>query len=312
MGGRERGSELFYIVTSPLYAATVFRYDIATRKSAPFDAGTPAFDPTAYETRQVFYTSKDGTRVPMFITARKGLALDGSHPAWLYGYGGFAISVLPAYRVSLPAWLEMGGIYSQPALRGGAEYGEEWHRAGMLEKQNVFDDFIAAAEYLVAAKYTTPAKLVMEGGSNGGLLVGAAMTQRPDLFAVAIPVVGVLDMLRFDRFTGGQAWAVEYGSSAKADQFDYLIRYSPLHNLKTGNQLSGDARRHRRPRRPRGAEPFVQVRRGAAGSAGLRKAGSHPRRNAGEPRLPADGPADRRARRHPGLRGRPAPPHPAE
>ena len=171
----------------------------------------------------------------MFITGRKGLAQDGSTPAWLYGYGGFSISITPGYRLSLPAWLEMGGIYVQPALRGGAEYGEEWHVAGKFEKkQNVFDDFIAAAEYLVREKYTSPAKLVIEGGSNGGLLVGAVMTQRPDLFAVAIAEVGVLDMLRYDLFTGGSAWAVEYGSAQKADQFPYLIRYSPLHNIKPG------------------------------------------------------------------------------
>jgi prolyl oligopeptidase len=171
----------------------------------------------------------------MFVTARKGLALDGSHPAWLYGYGGFAISVTPGYRSDLPAWLEMGGIYAQPALRGGAEYGEDWHRAGMFEKkQNVFDDFIAAAEYLIREGYSSSSKLVIEGGSNGGLLVGAAITQRPELCAVAIVHVGVLDMLRYDRFTGGGAWAVEYGSSQEPEAFRYLLRYSPLHNVKPG------------------------------------------------------------------------------
>jgi prolyl oligopeptidase len=235
MSGRQSERELFYEVTSPLYPSTVFRYDLASRSTAPFDPARPPFDPARYETRQVFYASKDGTRVPMFVTAKKGLALDGSHPAWLYGYGGFSISVTPSYRVSLPAWLEMGGIYAQPALRGGAEYGEEWHRAGMFEKkQNVFDDFIAAAEYLIKEKYTVPAKLVIEGGSNGGLLVGAVMTQRPELFGVALPEVGVLDMLRYDRFTGGAAWAVEYGSSQDPKQFAYLLKYSPLHNLKPG------------------------------------------------------------------------------
>ncbi len=235
MSGRESVAELFYAVTSPLIAPTVYRYDIATRHSGAFEASKPAFDPSGYETRQVFYTSKDGTRIPMFITGRKGLVLDGSSPAWLYGYGGFSISITPAYRISLPAWLEMGGIYVQPALRGGAEYGEEWHRAGKFEKkQNVFDDFIAAAEYLIREKYTSSSKLVIEGGSNGGLLVGAVMTQRPDLFAVAIPEVGVLDMLRYDLYTGGSAWAVEYGSAQKADEFAYLIRYSPLQNVKPG------------------------------------------------------------------------------
>ena len=235
MSGRERGRELFYEVTSPLVASTVFRHDIAHPASSTFDPGKPEFDSSAFETRQVFYASKDGTRVPMFITARKGLVQDGSHPVWLYAYGGFSISVPPAYRPDLPAWLEMGGIYAQPALRGGAEYGESWHRAGQFEKkQNVFDDFIAAAEYLIDEKYTSPARLVIEGRSNGGLLVGAVMTQRPELFAVAIPVVGVLDMLRFDQFTGGEAWTAEYGSSLNAGQFDYLLRYSPLHNLKSG------------------------------------------------------------------------------
>ena len=237
MSGRERGHELFYEVTSPLVASTIFRHDIVHLASSAFDAGKPDFDASAFETRQVYYTSRDGTRVPMFITARKGLVQDGSHPVWLYAYGGFSITVPPSYRPDLPAWLEMGGVYAQPALRGGAEYGESWHRAGQFEKkQNVFDDFIAAAEYLINEKYTSSARLVIEGRSNGGLLVGAVMTQRPELFAVAIPVVGVLDMLRFDRFTGGEAWTAEYGSAQNADQFDYLVRYSPLHNLKPGTR----------------------------------------------------------------------------
>ena len=236
MSGRQSVRELFYTVTSPLIAPTVYRYDIAARHSAAFAASKPAFDPSPYETRQVFYTSKDGTSIPMFITGRKDLVQDGSNAAWLYGYGGFSVSIMPSYRTSLPAWLEMGGIYVQPALRGGAEYGEEWHRAGKFEKkQNVFDDFIAAAEYLIREGYTSSSKLVIEGGSNGGLLVGAVLTQRPDLFTVAIPEVGVLDMLRYDLFTGGSAWAVEYGSAQKADQFPYLIRYSPLQNVKPGN-----------------------------------------------------------------------------
>jgi prolyl oligopeptidase len=235
MTARQADDELFYVVTSPLYTSTVFRYEVSSRTSAPFDAARPRFDPDRYETRQVFYSSKDGTRVPMFVTARKGLVLDGSHPAWLYAYGGFSISLTPFFRSDLPAWLEMGGIYAQPSLRGGAEYGEEWHRAGMLEKkQNVFDDFIAAAEYLVREGYTRPSKLVIEGGSNGGLLVGAVLTQRPELFAVAIPEVGVLDMLRYDRFTGGAAWAVEYGSAQDPGQLPFLLAYSPLHNLKPG------------------------------------------------------------------------------
>ncbi len=235
MSGSERGGELFYTVASPLVAPANFRYDIASRSSAAIDAGAATFDASVYETRQVFYSSRDGTRVPMFITARRGLVLDSSHPVWLYGYGGFSICMLPDYRPDLPAWLEMGGVFAQPSLRGGAEYGETWHRAGMFEhKQNVFDDYIGAAEYLIRENYTTAAALVAEGRSNGGLLVGAAMTQRPDLFAVALPTVGVLDMLRYDRFTGGAAWTVEFGSAQDAEQFAYLIRYSPLHNLRAG------------------------------------------------------------------------------
>ena len=235
MSGRAHGTELFYDVSSPLVAPSVFRYDIPARTTSAFGAVTRTFDPSGYETRQVFYTSKDGTRVPMFITARKGLVRDGANPVWLYAYGGFSITMPPAYRPDLPVWLEMGGIYAQPSLRGGAEYGEAWHRAGMFEKkQNVFDDYIAAAEYLIAEKYTTPARLVIEGRSNGGLLVGAVMTQRPELCAVAIASVGVLDMLRYDRFTCGAAWAAEFGSAQNPDQFAYLIRYSPLHNVKPG------------------------------------------------------------------------------
>ena len=235
MSGQEHGADLFYDVSSPLVAPTVFRHDIATGTSSALGAVARTFDPSGYETRQVFYTSKDGTRVPMFVTARRGLVQDGSHPVWLYAYGGFSIVMPPAYRPDLPAWLEMGGIYAQPSLRGGAEYGEAWHRAGMFEKkQNVFDDYIAAAEYLIAERYTTPARLVIEGRSNGGLLVGAVMTQRPELYAVAIASVGVFDMLRYDRYTCGAGWAAEFGSPQQPDQFAYLIRYSPLHNLKPG------------------------------------------------------------------------------
>jgi prolyl oligopeptidase len=193
------------------------------------------FDPSAYETKEVFATSKDGTKIPVFITAKKGIALDGSHPTILYGYGGFDINMTPAFQISVLAWLEQGGIYATANMRGGGEYGEEWHRAGMFEKkQNVFDDFIAAAEYLVATKYTSPSKLGIEGESNGGLLVGAVEEQRPDLFAVALPGVGVMDMLRYDQFTGGKAWTAEYGSSSDSTAFKYLIKYSPLQNVKPG------------------------------------------------------------------------------
>ena len=235
LSGKQTEAELFYFVTSPLFPSSVFRYDLKEKRSAGFESARPPFDAERYETRQVFYPSKDGTRVPMFVTAKKGLALDAKNPVWLYAYGGFSISMTPYFRVDQLAWLEKGGVYAQPSLRGGAEYGEDWHHAGMFEKkQNVFDDFIAAAEYLVKEKYTTPSKLVIEGGSNGGLLVGAVMTQRPELFAVAIPAVGVMDMLRYDRFTGGAAWAMEYGSSKEPKQFPYLRAYSPLHNLKPG------------------------------------------------------------------------------
>jgi prolyl oligopeptidase len=183
----------------------------------------------------VFYPSKDGTRVPMFITHRKGMALDGTNPTMLYAYGGFDISTNPTFRADVPAWLERGGVWATANLRGGGEYGEAWHEAGMKEKkQNVFDDFIAAGEYLVQKRYTSPSKLGIMGGSNGGLLVGVAMEQRPDLFAVALPAVGVMDMLRYHKFTGGGAWATEYGSADDSTAFTYLRRYSPVHNVVEG------------------------------------------------------------------------------
>ncbi len=236
ISSRNDTPELFYSFTSFLDPNTVFRYDFKTGRSTAFEAPHPAFDPSGYETKQVFYPSKDGTRIPMFVTARKGLNLDGLNPTLLYAYGGFDISILPFYSPAVMAWLEMGGVYAVPNLRGGGEYGEEWHHAGMLEKkQNVFDDFIGAAEYLIAEHYTTPERLAIEGGSNGGLLVGAVMTQRPELFAVALPAVGVMDMLRYQKFTGGAFWVPEYGSSDDSTAFQYLIRYSPLQNLKAGS-----------------------------------------------------------------------------
>ncbi|MFS8808035.1 prolyl oligopeptidase family serine peptidase, partial [Synechococcus sp. R6-10] len=193
------------------------------------------FDPQAYEVQQVFYPSKDGTRIPMFLVHRRGLARTGDHPTLLYGYGGFGISLTPSFSVGLVAWLEMGGVYAQPSLRGGGEYGEEWHQAGTkLNKQKVFDDFIAAAEWLIAHGYTNPAKLAISGGSNGGLLVGACLVQRPELFAAALPAVGVFDMLRFHKFTIGWAWISEYGSPENPEEFKALYAYSPLHNLKPG------------------------------------------------------------------------------
>jgi prolyl oligopeptidase len=235
VSGRPDEPEMFYAFTSFLYPTTIFRYDFTTGRSEVFKAPELDFDASGYETRQVFYTSKDGTRVPMFVTHRKGIAMDGTNPTYLYGYGGFNISVTPSFSPGMLAWLELGGVYAVPNLRGGAEYGEEWHQAGMLEKkQNVFDDFIAAAEYLIAERYTSTPKLAIGGGSNGGLLVGAAMTQRPDLFGAALPAVGVMDMLRFHKFTIGWAWVTEYGSADSAHQFPFLYQYSPLHNLKPG------------------------------------------------------------------------------
>jgi prolyl oligopeptidase len=236
MSARNDSRELYYRFTSPLYPSTAFSYDVATGKSTAISPPTlKGFDPARYETREVFASSKDGTKVPVFITMKKGLALDGSHPTMLYGYGGFDINLTPTFSPDVIAWLEEGGIYATANMRGGGEYGEEWHKAGMFEKkQNVFDDFIGAAEYLVAQKYTSPAHLAIKGESNGGLLVGAVEEQRPDLFAAALPGVGVMDMLRYDEFTGGRAWTAEYGSSKDSTAFQYLIKYSPAHNVKPG------------------------------------------------------------------------------
>ncbi len=227
--------EAFYSFTSFTTPTTIFRYDVAAGTSSVFRQPDVAFDPAEFETRQVFFTSKDGARVPMFISHRKGLEMNGRARTYLYGYGGFNISLTPAFSVANLAWMERGGVFAVPNLRGGGEYGQEWHDAGRLDnKQNVFDDFIAAAEYLIAEGYTSPARLAIGGGSNGGLLVGAAMTQRPDLFGAALPAVGVMDMLRFHRFTIGWAWTSDYGSSETKEGFDVLYRYSPLHNLKPG------------------------------------------------------------------------------
>lgn len=235
LDGRGDAPDVWVSFSAPLVPGTVYHYQSDTGVLSPFEPPVPPIDASDYETRALFATSKDGTQVPFFLTARRDLALDGSHPAMMYGYGGFSISVLPGYRPDVPAWLELGGIFVSVNMRGGAEYGEAWHLAGSLEKkQNVFDDFIAVAEHLVREGYTSPSRLGMMGGSNGGLLVGAVMEQRPDLFAVAMPAVGVMDMLRYDRFTGGRLWATEYGSATDPSQFAYLIKYSPLHNLKAG------------------------------------------------------------------------------
>jgi prolyl oligopeptidase len=233
--GERRDDEMFYAFTSFLYPTTILRHDFRAAATTVFKAPTLDFDRSRYATEQVFCRSRDGTAVPLFLTHRKDLALDGSNPTYLYGYGGFNASLTPAFSVAVLVWLELGGVFAEANLRGGGEYGEEWHQAGMHEKkQNVFDDFIAAAEYLIDRGYTSPARLAIGGGSNGGLLVGAAMTQRPELFGAVLPAVGVFDMLRFHLFTIGWAWVTEYGSADVAEQFPYLYRYSPLHNIKPG------------------------------------------------------------------------------
>jgi prolyl oligopeptidase len=237
ISGKPDDPEMFYAFTSYLYPTTIFRYDFRTGRSEVFRAPELPFDITPYETKQVFYTSKDGTRVPMFITLKKGTKLDGSNPTLLYAYGGFDINLTPGFSPAILPWLELGGVYAVPNLRGGGEYGEEWHEAGMHEKkQNVFDDFIAAAEYLIAQGYTSTPKLAISGASNGGLLIGAVMTQRPDLFGATLPAVGVMDMLRFHKFTIGWAWVTEYGSADSVQQFPYLYKYSPYHNITPGTK----------------------------------------------------------------------------
>jgi len=236
-GGKRSDTETFYSFTSYTSPGTIFRHDMKTGTSTVFRQAKVDFNPNDYVTRQVFYRSKDGTRVPMFISHKKGLKLNGKNPTLLYGYGGFNISLTPGFSVANLAWMEMGGVYAVPNLRGGGEYGEQWHQAGTkLKKQNVFDDFIAAAEWLIANKYTTPKRLAISGGSNGGLLVGACLTQRPDLFGATLPAVGVMDMLRFHKFTIGWAWTSDYGSAENADEFKALYAYSPLHNLKHGTK----------------------------------------------------------------------------
>jgi prolyl oligopeptidase len=234
-GGKRYDTETFYSFTSFTTPATIYRYDMVSGESTIFRQPNVDFNPDEYQTKQVFYSSKDGTQVPMFITHKKGLQLDGNNPTYLYGYGGFGASLTPYFSVSRLVWMEMGGVYAIPNLRGGGEYGEEWHQAGTkLNKQNVFDDFIAAAEWLINNHYTQPAKLAIAGGSNGGLLVGACMTQRPELFGAALPAVGVMDMLRFHKFTIGWAWCSDYGSPDNPEEFKALYAYSPLHNLKPG------------------------------------------------------------------------------
>lgn len=236
-GGKRTDTETFYSFSSFATPPSIFRYDLLTGESKLLRRASVKFNPDDYEVKQVFYASKDGTKVPMFIAHKTGLKLDGSNPTLLYGYGGFSIPLTPVFSVSRVAWMEMGGVFAMPNLRGGGEYGEEWHKAGTkLQKQNVFDDFIAAAEWLIKNGYTKSEKLAIQGGSNGGLLVGACMTQRPDLFGACLPAVGVMDMLRFHKFTAGRFWVDDYGSADNADEFKALLAYSPYHSLKPGTK----------------------------------------------------------------------------
>ncbi len=233
--GEKKDRELFYSFSSFNAPPTIYRYDLATGVSTVFRKTEVKVNTADLVTEQVFFTSKDGTKVPMFLTYKKGMQRDGNNPVLMYGYGGFNIPITPAFSVSNAFFMEQGGIYASVNLRGGSEYGEKWHQAGMLDKkQNVFDDCISAAEWLIAQKYTNSGKLAIRGGSNGGLLVGAVMTQRPELFKVALPAVGVMDMLRFHKFTVGWGWATEYGNPDSARQFPYIYKYSPYHNLKPG------------------------------------------------------------------------------
>ncbi|MDR1671622.1 MAG: prolyl oligopeptidase family serine peptidase [Alistipes sp.] len=233
--GEKEETETFYALSTYTSPTSIYRYDLASGKSTLYERPEMSFDSGDFVSEQIFFESKDGTRVPMFVVHKKGLRLNGKNPTYLYGYGGFNISLTPGFSPARIMFMEQGGVIVDVNLRGGGEYGEKWHEGGMLaNKQNVFDDFIAAAEQLIASGYTCPEKLAIGGGSNGGLLVGAAMTQRPDLFAVALPAVGVMDMLRYHKFTVGWGWMVEYGSSDDAAQFEYLYKYSPLHNLREG------------------------------------------------------------------------------
>jgi prolyl oligopeptidase len=236
-GGKRDETETFYTYSSYNAPPTIYRYDMKTGKSEVFRKAGVKFDPSGFEVKQVFYTSKDGTKVPMFITYKKGIKLDGTNPTILYGYGGFNIAQTPGFSVARLPWLEMGGVYAVANLRGGSEYGKDWWANGAkLKKQNVFDDFIAAGEWLIANKYTSTPKLAIQGGSNGGLLVGAVLNQRPDLFGAALPAVGVMDMVRFTKFTIGWAWTSDYGSPDNAEEFKALYAYSPLHNVKPGTK----------------------------------------------------------------------------
>jgi len=237
-GTKKEEKELYFSFTNYVTPGSIYKYDIEEGTSEMFRKPKIDFKSEDYESKQVFFTSKDGTKVPMIITHKKGLELNGKNPTILYGYGGFNVSLTPAFSITNAVWMEQGGIYAVPNLRGGGEYGKKWHDAGTkLKKQNVFDDFIAAAEYLIEKNYTSSDYLAIRGGSNGGLLVGATMTQRPELMKVALPAVGVLDMLRYHTFTSGAGWAYDYGTSEdNKEMFDYMYNYSPVHNVKKGTE----------------------------------------------------------------------------
>ncbi len=234
--GKREQTDLFFTFTNYVTPPTIYQFDVKTGETELYLASASPFDSERFESKQVFYTSKDGTQIPMLISYRKGIELDGSNPTILYGYGGFNVSLTPNFSGVMASWLELGGVYAIPNIRGGGEYGKEWHKAGtQQQKQNVFDDFIAAAEFLISEKYTDSSHLAIRGGSNGGLLVGACMTQRPELFKVALPAVGVLDMLRYHTFTSGEGWAYDYGTSEQSEEmFNYLLNYSPVHNVREG------------------------------------------------------------------------------
>ena len=236
LGGKKEQTQLYYTFTNYVTPPTIFSFDVELGSSEIYQRSESPFESDQFESKQVFYTSKDGTQVPMLISYKKGLKLDGNNPTMLYAYGGFNVSLTPSFSGTVGSWLELGGVYAVPNLRGGGEYGKAWHKAGtQQQKQNVFDDFIAAAEFLIAENYTSSDKLAIRGGSNGGLLVGACMTQRPELFQVALPAVGVLDMLRYHTFTSGEGWAYDYGTSAQnKEMFEYLLGYSPVHNIVRG------------------------------------------------------------------------------
>ncbi|WP_333911952.1 prolyl oligopeptidase family serine peptidase [Vibrio coralliirubri] len=236
LGGKKEQTQLYYTFTNYVTPPTIFSFDVETGSSEIYQRSESPFESDKFESKQVFYTSKDGTKVPMLISYKKGLKLDGSNPTMLYAYGGFNVSLTPSFSGTVGSWLELGGVYAVPNLRGGGEYGKAWHKAGTQQKkQNVFDDFIAAAEFLIEENYTSSDTLAIRGGSNGGLLVGACMTQRPELFQVALPAVGVLDMLRYHTFTSGEGWAYDYGTSAQnKEMFEYLLGYSPVHNVVRG------------------------------------------------------------------------------